>query len=59
MTYLLFLSFAWLFRIIWKCFWFSNVRIVCSYLLDMNKVAYLQRLSFSIYEYVQTRAETA
>lgn len=50
MTCLLLLRFAWLFRIIWKGFWLSNVRIVCSDVFDMVKVAYLQKLSFSIYE---------
>lgn len=44
LTYLLLLSFAWLFRTIWKGFWFSHVRIVCFYLFDMIKVVYLQRL---------------
>lgn len=31
LTYLLLLSFAWLFRIIWKRFWFSHGKIVDGY----------------------------
>lgn len=52
MSDLLLLRFAWLFRTIWKrfFFWLSNVRILRSYLFDLIKVAYLQKLSFSIYE---------
>lgn len=41
MTYLLFLSFSWLFGIIWKHLRLSNVRIVSSYLSDVVKVVYL------------------